>query len=153
MTVKCQNANIITAKEYDNIKINTTRLIDIKKTKGFGSKVISCFSAPKNIVKDLDADGYVISIDYFFENLEISFYEEELSNIDITGNKSSINIKGVTITIGDHINKLGNVIFNTQKDNSKSIIYTACEGCNNYFVIECNQVTKEITKIYYIEMT
>jgi hypothetical protein len=158
IAAKCQNENIITATEYDNIKINTTKLIDIKNTLGNPNTIENLLGLTTS--KEIDPDGDFYH--YSFSSYKISFssmissgtYDKPiLSKFEILNNNASITIKNVTITIGDHTNTLGNVVFNTQKDNSKSIVYSTCDGCNNFIVIEFNQSTNIITKIYYLEMT
>ncbi|MEE9407899.1 MAG: hypothetical protein V3V28_07475 [Polaribacter sp.] len=76
-----------------------------------------------------------------------------MSSFEITSGNWNITIKGVTVKIGDNINLLGNVIFNTDKNGSESIIYMYCDGCNNFISIDFNQITKTITRIYFVELT
>mgnify|MGYP000461363317 CR=1 FL=1 len=147
--VKCQTkANIITPIEFYNIKINNTTLNELNNTKGNKDLIEKLFNASINETT-IDFDY----CDYTYNGFEIGFSNEQISGFNITNNKWSMTIKGKTIKIGDSINNLGNVIFNTQINGNKSITYSACDGCNNWITIQFNQVTKEITKIYYIEQT
>lgn len=154
--VQCQtNSNIISETEFNSIKINNTKFIDLKNTLGKQSSVEVLFGVPNKIEKDDDPiyGGEIFSINFYYPGLEFSFFEKELSNIKITSNYSSVIIKGSTVTIGDNISKLGAVSFNTQRDGSKSIVYQYCDGCNNYIYIYFNQSTKVITEIGFIEQT
>ena len=156
---KCQpNTNIITSTEYENIKINNIKIADIRNTLGKSNAIESLFgtSTSKNI--DQDGDFY----NYNFNGFTISFSsiisdgthdKPIISRFEITNNNAKIIIKGIPITIGDKIEKLGDVTFNTNNDNSKSILYMECDGCNNFISIEFNQSTNIITKIEYIELT
>jgi len=153
---QCQTANIITPREFDNIEINGVKFIDIKNTLGEQNAVGSLFGAAIKIEKDDDPiyGGAILSIDFYYDGFDFSFYEKELSSFDITNNKSNITIQGVTVTIGDNISDLGrNVIFNNDNDGSKSILYQYCNGCNDYIYIDFDQVTKKITEIGYIDQT
>jgi len=152
---KCQNANIITSVEYENIEINNIKLIDIRNTLGIQKNIESLFGKANKIEKDDDPiyGGEIFSIAFNYNGLNLSFSEKELSSFYITNDYSNISIKGKLLTIGDNINKLGNVIFNTDNDNSKSIIFMKCEGCNSFIFIDFDQSTKAITKIGYIEQT
>ncbi len=153
---KCQpSANIITPTEYENIEVNNVKLIDILNSQGDQNNVENLFGTPDRIEKDDDPiyEGKIFAIDFYYAGLDLSFYEKVLSSFSITNNKFNITIKGKTITIGDNINKLGNMIFNTNNDNSKSILFMECDGCNNFIFIEFNQSTKVITKIGYVELT
>ncbi|WP_299105713.1 hypothetical protein [uncultured Tenacibaculum sp.] len=153
---KCQiQSNIITQKEFDDIKINNVKFSSLKNTLGKEFNVKSLFGEPKKVEKDNNPiyEGDIFSIDFYYSGLEFSFYEKEVSNIKITSNSYLITIKGITVTIGDNISKLGMVNFNTNKDGSKSIIYQYCDGCNNYIYIHFNQASKKITEIGFIELT
>lgn len=153
---KCQiQSNIITQKEFDDIKINNVKFSALKNTLGKESNIKGLFGEPKKVKKDDDPiyEGEIFSIDFYYSGLEFSFYEKEVSNIKITNNNSSITIQGITVTIGDHISKLGTVKFNKKVNGSKSIIYQYCDGCNNYIYIYFNQTTKKITEIGFIELT
>ncbi len=158
ITVKCQNANIITQIEYDNIKINNIKLIDVKNTLGKQNAIEELFGAVNNAEIDSDGDFY----HYIFNGFSIGFssiisdgtyIKPILSRFEITNNNSFVTIRGVTIAIGTNINILENIVFNSRNDGSKSILYMACSGCNNFIVIDFNQTTKLITKITYIELT
>ncbi len=158
-TVKCQpSANIITPTEYENIEINNVKLVDIKNTLGKADAVESLFGTTTSKNIDQDGDFY----HYNFNGFSINFssiisdgtHEKPIiSSFKITNNNIEFKIRGTIITVGDKVEKLGNVIFNTNTDNSKSILFMECDGCNNFIVIEFNQSTKVITKIGYIELT
>jgi hypothetical protein len=83
----------------------------------------------------------------------VNYNQPELGMFKITNSNWSMTINGVTITVGDNISLLGNVIFNTNNRESKSILYMYCDGCNSFIGIDFNQITKTITKIYFIELT
>ena len=132
MTVNCQNTNIVTATEYDNIKINSTKLVDIINTLGNPDAVENLLGIATSKEIDPDGDGnyfeyngYSFGFSAIISNGTID--KPILGGFEIVNNNASLTVKGVTITIGDHINTLGNVVFNTQKDNSKCIIYATCD--------------------------
>lgn len=153
---QCQTANIITSTEFYNIKINSISLEDIINTHGVENEFQSLFGTPAS--KDINEDGYYSY--YVYDGFEINFSsllsgkaEHILGSFAITNNNYNITIQGNTVTIGDHINLLGDVVFNTMRDGKKSIVYQYCDGCNNFISIRFNQVTNVITEIIYIEQT
>jgi hypothetical protein len=153
---QCQTANIITETEYDNIKINGIRLVDIKDTHGVESEMETLFDIP--ISKEINQDGYFSR--YYYDGFRISFssilsgaLEHILGSFHITNNNSNITIQGITFTIGDNISVLGDVVFRTTIYGDRFITYTFCDGCNNYIAIKFDQITNIITEIYYVELT
>lgn len=155
--VQCQNSNIISSTEFDNIKINDKKFIDVKSTFGNLNSIENLFGVANE--KNIDPDGDFFN--YRFDGLSIGFsallsqdYDKPIiSKFEITTNVSNITIRGVTVTIGDNINLLGNMTINANTDGSRSVIYQFCEGCNSFLSIRFNEITSKITSIEYIEQT
>lgn len=155
----CQDTNILTLEEYDNIKINDVKLIDVKNTYGNEGKITTLFGNTTSKNVDPDGDFY----QYNFNGLKISFSAiisdgtheyPVLSRFEITISNNKITINDTAFTIGDNINVLGeNIVFNTKRNGSKSIVFSPMEGWNNFITIDFDQETKLITAIYYIELT
>ena len=153
---QCQiTANIISQTEYDNIEINGIKYIDLKNTLGEQNTVETLFGTANTIEKDDDPiyGGAILYIEFYYDGLDFGFSEGELGGFHITNSNSNITIQGITVTIGDNISVLGNVVFNTMSDGGKSIVYQYCDGCNNFISIRFNQLTNIITEIIYIEQT
>lgn len=153
---QCQiTANILTETEYNNIEINCIKYIDLKNTLGEQNAVETLFGTANTIEKDDDPiyGGAILYIEFYYDGLDFGFSEGELGTFNITNNNSNITIRGITVTLGDNISLLGNVVFNTMSDGSKSIVYQYCDGCNNLISIRFNQLTNIITEIIYIEQT
>jgi hypothetical protein len=156
-TSQCQDSNIITEVAFNNIKINNHKLSVIKDTNGAKTAIESLFGGSVFVI-DPDGDFY----NYSFNGFNIGFSSiisnathnnPIISKFEITNSNWSMTINGVTIKVGDNISLLGNVIFNTNIGGSKSILYMYCDGCNSFIGIDFNQITKTITKIYFIELT
>lgn len=151
----CQTANILTPTEFDNIKINNITLLTIKNTLGNEIAIENLFGP--SITNNIDTDGNYFEYDGFeigFSALLSNVYSQPIiGGFDIINNNFNITIQGVTVTIGDNISALGNVVFNTMSDGGKSIVYQYCNGCNNFISIRFNQLTNIITEIIYIEQT
>ena len=143
-------SNIISETEFNNIKINNVTLSNIKTTNGTLSQVTNLFSYSVLQNNQQPEEDYY---DYTYDGFTIGFSENEISAFEITNANWSITIQDNTVTIGDHINLLGDVVFNTMRDGKKSIVYQYCDGCNNFISIRFNQVTNVITEIIYIEQT
>jgi hypothetical protein len=154
---KCQTANIISQTDYNNIEINGVKLIDLKNTYGETNAIQTLFGTP--VSKNIDIDGDFFN--YTFKDFKIGFSallsddfnKPILSKFELNGSSSEIKIQGTIIKVNDNISKLENLKFNTDRNGDKSIIYMACDGCNNFISINFNQTTNTITKITYIEMT
>jgi len=157
--VQCQiNANIISENEFNNIKINNVTLSAIKATEGNENQVQNLFSS---IILEKDINtGERGPSNYWFKynGFEIALTDSAgtpnhpgIAMFEITNNNWSFTIQERTITIGDNINLLGNIVFNSDKNGDKSIVYQYCYGCNNFIYIDFNQDTNLITEIGYIE--
>ena len=156
--MSCQiSSNIISETDFYNIKINNIPLHDIVTTNGDRQQLrdlIPAFIIESNI----DPDGEFSY--YSYDGFKIGF-SRNLGTIDnpilggfeITKNNWNLTIQGTTITIGDDISALGNVVFNTMRSGDKSIIYQYCHGCNNFIYIYFDQNTNLITEIGFIEQT
>ncbi|RSK41778.1 hypothetical protein [Mangrovimonas spongiae] len=79
--------------------------------------------------------------------------QTEIGSFEIVNSNYNITIQGTTITVGDNISLLGDVVFNTMNNGDQSIVYMPCDGCNNFISIRFNQETNVISKIIYIEKT
>ncbi len=148
--VKCQiSSNIISKSEFDSIKINNISLSEISATDGVFSEVESLYSASITHNTQQSEEDY---FDYTYDGFTIGFSENEICGFEISNSSWKITIQGKTVTIGDHKDKLGNVVINNQKNGGKSIVYQYCDGCNNFISIylDTNNI---ITKIIYIEQT
>ena len=154
---RCQDANVLTQEEYESIKVNEVQLNELRSTFGDEGEIEQLFG--QSISKEIDPDG-----NYFdFGGFDIGFSaiisdgtndHPIIGGFDITKNNFKMTIKNITFTIGDNINVLGeNIVFNTKRDGSKSIVFSPMEGWNNFIVIDFDQETKLITAIYYIELT
>jgi len=153
--VQCQDANIITETEFNNIKINNVKLSTIINTFGNKNAIEGLFGA--SIAHNLDADGNYFEYNGFEIGfsalLSVNYNEPTLGGFDIINNNFSITINGTRVTVGDNISLLGNTIKNTKSDGTLGILYMYCNGCNNFISIDYNQITNIIEKITYIEQT
>jgi len=149
-------SNIVTETEFNNIKINNIPLTDIIATEGNQTQLRDLI--PVVIQKsNIDSDGEFYN--YTYDGFEIGFSRNLstiehpiLSGFEITKNNWNLTIQGITITIGDSISTLGNVVFNKQSNGSKSVVYQYCDGCNNFLSLYLDP-NNLITKIIYIEQT
>lgn len=156
--VKCQiSSNIISESEFDSIKINAISLATIKNTLGEQNAVEALFGVANE--KIIDPDGEFTHFEFNGFNIGFSavisggtFNSPILGGFKIYNNNYNITIQGKTVTIGDHKDKLGNVVINNQNNGGKSIVYQYCDGCNNFISIYLD-ADNIITKIIYIEQT
>ncbi len=155
--VRCQvTSNIITETEFNNIKINNITLNNIKATEGNQTQLKDLIPV---IIQESNIDPNGEFYNYTYDGFEIGFSgnlgtieHPILSGFEITNNNWNINIQGATLTIGDNISALGNVVFNTQTNGGRSIVYQYCDGCNNFLSLYIDNNNK-VTKIVYVEQT
>ena len=102
---RCQDINIVTKEEYENVKINDVKLTDVKNTYGNEEKIVSLFGNTSSKNVDPDGDFY----QYYFYGLKISFSSiisdgtfeyPVLSRIEITMSNNKVTINDTTFTIG-----------------------------------------------------
>ncbi len=147
----CQvSSNIISETEFYNIKINNITLKDIQTTTGIKQQVKDLIPAfIEEAIEEPEENYYY----YTYDGFNLGFSENEIVVFEITKNTWIINIQGVTVTIGDSVSILGNVIINNDLDGGKSIVYQYCNGCNNFIYINFDEFTNKITRIGFIEQT
>jgi len=151
---RSQTSNIVSSSDFDAIKINTTSLKDLKKTKGKQPAVEALLGVVTTYSVDENESYYYFT----FKGLKIDFStlgksKPYIESFEVNTNESSFTIKDTTVTIGDDISKLGTVLFSVGRNGSKSILYTVCEDCDSFVNIEFDQTTNMITKISYMDMS
>ncbi len=149
---KSQTSNILSGSDYQNIKINNVIITDLKKAKGKKASVEKLLGAATSFTKDENEIYH-----YFkFNGLSVDFVmrgKPYIESFEINNNQASITIKGTTVTVGDNISKLGDVVFMVARNGDKSILFTDCEDCDSFVNIEFDQGTNVITKISYMDMS
>ena len=151
---KSQTSNILSDSDYQNIKINNVIITDLKKAKGKKASVEKLLGAATSFTKDENEIYH-----YFkFNGLSVDFVmrgsgKPHIESFEITNDQASLTVKGVTISVGDNISKLGEVVFMVSRNGDKSILYTDCEDCDSFVNIEFDQGTNVITKISYMDMS
>jgi len=143
--------NIISNSDFDNIKINNIALTDIKKTFGKQTKVESLLGATTSY----EDNGFY----YYFKfnglklDFSISGRKPYIESLDVLSNETTFTIKGITVTVGDPISKLGDVALTTGRNGAKSVLFAECDECDVFINIDFDQATKKITKINYFDMS
>lgn len=138
-----QNSNILSGEEYSSIKINNINIDNIIETKGDKTQMDILFgfsfllNSDNEFIKTRELRNDIQGIYIYFE-------DDLLYTYKISNNKSNLTIKGVKITIGNHISKLGNV-----KTNNSNEIKFSTNETNDVIRIEFNSLNKTITSIQY----
>jgi hypothetical protein len=141
--------NLISNKEYEQIKINDIPLFDVIRTNGEYSKLKSMFG------NDLQYKTYEKSFEVveYWNNKIVARFEEDdkiLTYVKLYY-PSTLTIKGKRVKLGDDISELGLVIIDTTSSPGiYTIDYADKETYTASFTIEVNPNTKKITDIYYI---
>ena len=108
---RSQTSNIVTSSDFDAIKINTTSLKDLKKTKGKQPAVEALLGTVTSYSVDENENYYYFT----FKGLKIDFStlgksKPYIESFEVNTNESNFTIKDTTVTIGDDISKLGTVL-------------------------------------------
>ncbi len=143
--------NIIAGSDLNAIKINNVTLVEIQKTAGKQAKV----EALLGTVNSFEDNGFYY---YFtFKGLKLDFSTSKkkpyVESLDVLTNEAAFTIKGITITVGDPISKLGEVSLSKGRNGAKSILFAECEDCDVFINISFDQTTQIITKINYFDMS
>ena len=152
LSCNSQERNYLTLSEFNNITIDGVKWKDIDNTKGDLTKMKNLFG--NNLIhKTADEPMPIISFwnNSFYFSFESVFGDSpyDLVRFKIKNNSSTISIKGISITLGDNINKLGNIKINIYSDGTKGAIFTLENSDRGDLLIECNPTTNRITKIEY----
>ena len=151
-----ERTNELTENDFYNIQLAGKSLQTIIDTQGKPQNVEALFGKALKQEVYLESEGMA---DYVYHGFWLSFWSQEsnkveLSGFEITNNQVSLIIKGVSIRIGDSIDKLGKVKQNTNRDGTKGVVYTTIGGIDYHFLyIDFDQQTKQITEIRYIVQT
>lgn len=149
-----QSVNIISDTDFDNLKINSAKLVDLKKTKGNQPKVEALLGVVTSYKVDENETYYY----FVFNGLKIDFStlgksKPYIESFEVNSNDATLAIKDINITIGDNISKLGTIVFSVGRNGAKSILYSTCEDCDIFVNIEFDQTSNLITKISYMDMS
>ncbi|WP_420315979.1 hypothetical protein [Ekhidna sp.] len=150
--------NELTANQFENIKLNGVTLKSIWDTSGNEDAIKNLFGEPTYINKQSEfADG-VISREFYFDGIEMGFYNSfssmgNLGGFKITSSTPSITINGITIKIGDNISKLGNVVITNMTTGGKSIVYSPDYDETTFLAIEFDESSGTIQEIIYYVLT
>ena len=151
-----ERTNELTEEDFYNIQLAGKSLQTIIDTQGQPKNVEALFGKALKQEVYLESEGMAY---YVYHGFGFSFWSQEpnkvdLSSFEITNNRVSLVIKGVSIKIGDSIDKLGKVKQNTNRDGTKGIVYTTIDGIDYHFLyIDFDQQTKRTTEIGYIVQT
>lgn len=148
-----QNINYLTPNEFNAIKINGVRFDAIEKTKGDRNQMKNLFGDGFKVTEGDKGSGWILTFSNNSKDFGISFIDYEISSnrdyflysFDVN-RPSNITIKGLTVSVGDPISKLGNVKFIGNE------IYFDNEltSDSHSLVIEVHPYFKTILSIRYI---
>ena len=148
-----QTVNVISSSDFDNVKINTTTFSDLKNTKGKKDKVEALLGATTSYNVTVNDSYY----QFRYDGLKLDFStmgksKPYVESFELSNNKNSFTIKGITITVGENISKLSEVKISTARNGAKSILYSTCEDCDIFINIDFD-ANNTITKISYMDIS
>ncbi len=152
LSCNSQERNYLTLSEFNNITIDGVKWKDIFRSNGDTSKMKNLFGnnlIHKTADEPMPGIGFWNNGFYFYFESVFGDSPYALVYFEIKNNSSTISIKGISITLGDNINKLGNIKINTYSDGTKWAIFTLENSDRGNLLIECNPTTNRITEIEY----
>lgn len=145
--------NSLTAEQFNGIRMNGVAFKALSDTHGDASKFNSLFNQSSAKVTEGEegmgagwrtfdyTNGFTVSF------TDVNSSKETPSIYYIKGN--SITVKNKTVSIGDSIEFLGNVVYNKKQDGTEPVMYITGNGDCCPMVIEFDNDTRKITKIEY----
>ncbi len=153
LSCNSQERNYLTLSEFNNMTIDGVKWKDIDNTEGDLTKMRTLFG---NNLNYKTADDPMPNIGFWNNGLSFNFESDvsdspyTLVRFEIDNASSTISIKGISITLGDNINKLGNIKINTYRDGTKGAIFILENSDSEGLFVKCNPSTNRITEIEYI---
>ena len=151
--------NELSFEEWNNIKINGVTLERIGLTNGDTEEIKLLFGGTPKTFDHRHEHEPNPAIYHRIKGVSFGFEGESedgvflLTSIKIRTNQAVVEICGKTISLGQPISNLGSVKFNTRTSGEKNIIYIPVKSDDPFLVIEFDQVSKIVTRIYYFELT
>ena len=151
--------NELIVDDWNNIKINGVTLERIGLTNGDANEFKLLFGATPETSDQRHEHEPNPAIYHTIKGVHFGFEDQWgegvflLTSMEVKTKQAVIEICGKTISLGQPISNLGLVKFNTRTNGEKSIVYKVVNWDGPYLVIEFDQTTKIVTKIYYFELT
>ena len=148
--------NELTFDEWNNIKINRVTLERLGLTNGDAYEIKLLFGGtPETFDQRHEPEP---AIYHEIKGVSFGFGDPDegvflLTSFEVETNQAVIEICGKTISLEQPISNLGVVKFNIRTSGEKSIVYNPVKSDGPVLVIEFNQTTKIVTRIYYFELT
>jgi hypothetical protein len=144
--------NINDTELFDGIKFNNVSLGDIMVASGDLTKMKDLFG--NNIQKVPNNSGPYIGKELYNGNIVFGFEDEtdtgnnyDLTDITIRNSSVIVNVKGLSIRIGDDKSKFGSYLFNP---NSNSYNFTDADTGSVGLSFQIDSITNKVTEIKFI---
>ncbi len=152
-----QTINELSPEDFENISINSRSIKAIWETNGEEINVMNLLGQPTTSQVNDPTQG-VIAYTYFYTGFRISFSSHIASNgnlisIVINSSTPTLRIKGVSIKVGDNINKLSGYQKNKRTNGDESISLSPSNDETIYLIINFDLRTGEITNMKYLQLT
>ena len=149
--------NELTFEDWNNIKINGVSLERIELTNGDANEIKILFGAtPETSDQRHEPEP---AIYHEIKGVSFAFWDTGgdgvflLTSFEVETKQAVIEICGKTISLWQPVSNLGVVKFNTDIYGNKGVVYTPVRSDGPFLVIDFDQTTKIVTRIYYFELT
>ncbi len=155
ISCKAQLNNLNDNELFEGIQFNNVSLGTIMESSGDLNKMKTLFR--NNIVEEANDSAPFLAKELSNDNIVLSFEDEtdtgnnyDLTSIYVLNSSVTVNIKGLSIKIGDDKSKFGNLIFNTYKeDNSYNFTDQDTGSVGLHFKINSSNKVSEINLICF----
>jgi hypothetical protein len=149
---KAQHTNLTNEELFDGIKFNNVSLRTIMRSRGDLSQIKNLFG--NGIQEQPNETGPFLAKEFFNENIYIHFEDETdsgddyyLTYINVKNSSVLVQVKGISIRIGDDKSKFGRTPFNPNSS-SFNFIDQDTGSVSLSFVID--SATNKVTEIKFI---
>ncbi len=153
MSCKAQLNNLNDSELFDGIRFNNVTLSQIMKSKGSLIKIQTFFGS--NFIETSNNTGPYIGKELSNNNIVISFEDEtdsgnnyDLTTIYVLNSSVIVNVKGLSIKIGDSKSKFDNYLFN-EIDRSYNFTDADTGSVGLSFKIDTNNKVSKIELICF----
>jgi hypothetical protein len=152
ISCKAQLNNLNDTELFEGIRFNNVTLSQVMKSKGILTQMKILFG--NDIEETPNKTGLYIGKNIFDTNLYFHFEDEtdagnnyDLTYIKVKNSSVTVNIKGLSIKIGDDKSKFGNLLMNT---NTNRFVFTDQDTGSVSLSFQIDPNTNKVSKIKFI---
>ena len=143
--------------DHESIEINGISFMDLSGSQGDEGVIASLCQCPYTVLKSEDPDFPWAAYTLFEgdRRFSVSFGGDgtgamDISHLELLGSEATVRLKGVTLSRGDRMDKLGSVQSQRQNDGGSLHFALFTAGTDSFFHVDFEPKSGEIRKIGYL---